>query len=141
MKRTLLEKIPSGLPSDIVELIGNSPIYDSSCSREARVYYIDKENGFYLKHSAKGTLLLEAKMTDYFHQKGLGAEVVNYISDDYDYMLSRRVVGEDCTHADYLADPKRLCDLLGERLRALHETDTDGCPVTDRMGGVYLTCN
>jgi kanamycin kinase len=134
MKRTLLEKIPQDLPHSICEFIGDSPIYDSSCSREARVYFIDKGDGFYLKRSEKGTLLLEAKMTDYFHKKGFGAEVVEYISSDLDYMLTRRVVGEDCTYADYLADPKRLSALLGERLRALHETDAEGCPVTDRMG-------
>ena len=134
MKRTLLDTVPSGLPTNITEFIGDAPIYDSSCSREARVYYIEKQDGFYLKCSPKGTLALEAKMTDYFHKKGFGAEVIEYISSDLDYMLSRRVVGEDCTYSDYLADPKRLSALLGERLRALHEVDAEGCPVTDRMG-------
>ena len=134
MKRTLLEKIPDGLPEGIAELIGGSPIYDSSCSREARVYFIDKQDGFYLKCSPKGTLSLEAKMNDYFHKKGFGAEVIDYISTDYDYMLTRRVIGEDCTHRDYLSEPERLCDLLGERLRALHEVDAKDCPVQDRMG-------
>ena len=32
----------------------------------------------------------------------------------------------------YLSDPKRLCDTIAERLRALHETDCSDCPVTDR---------
>lgn len=134
MKRTLLTKAPSGLPIGIAELISNAPIYDSSCSRDARVLFIDKGEGLYLKISAKSTLSLEAEMNDYFHKKGFGAEVVEYISSDIDYMLTRRVAGEDCTYSDYLADPKRLSALLGERLRALHETDAEGCPVTDRMG-------
>ena len=133
MKRTLLEDIPSWIPEDIREFIGASPIYDSSCSHEARVLFIDKEEGFFLKSSAKDSLAIEAKMTDYFYKKGLSAEVISYISDDADYMLTRKVKGEDCTHKDYLEDPKRLCDLLAERLRLLHETDCADCPVPDRM--------
>ena len=53
---------------------------------------------------------------------------------EFDYFLTRAVKGEDCTHASYLAEPERLAELLGERLRALHELDTVGCPVTDRVG-------
>lgn len=133
MKRRLLQSTPEWMPEDIRRFIGNSPIYDSSCSPEARVLFIDKEEGFFLKRSAKDTLALEAKMTEYFYSKALSAEVISYISSDADYLLTRRVVGEDCTHSDYLADPKRLCDLLAEKMRALHETDFAGCPVTDRM--------
>ena len=137
MKRTLLKSTPEGLPESLRGFIGSSPVYDSSCSPEARVLFIDKDDGFFLKKAEKDSLLLEAKMTEYFYSKGLGAEVISYVSDDADYLLTRRIVGEDCTHSDYLADPKRLCDLLAERLRALHETDFAGCPVTDRMGA-YL---
>ena len=135
MKRTLLEDIPKWIPEDIRGFIGASPIYDSSCSPEARVLFIDKDEGFYLKRSAKDTLAIEAKMTDYFYKKGLSAEVISYISDDADYMLTRKVKGEDCTHKDYLEEPKRLCDLLAERLRLLHETACADCPVIDRMSG------
>lgn len=71
-------------------------------------------------------------MTRFFHEKGLGAEVLCYLSRERDWMLTRRVAGEDCTHADYLADPKRLCDLTATLLRALHETTFDGCPVPHR---------
>lgn len=137
MKRTLLHTPPEGLPQNILDFIGSSSIYDSSCSREARVYFIDRDGGFYLKKSPKSTLSLEAKMTEYFHSKGLGTEVISYISDDCDYMLTRRIAGEDCTHKCYLDDPCRLCDTLATRLRMLHETDFTDCPVTDRMGA-YL---
>ncbi len=95
MKRTLLEDIPNWIPEDIRGFIGASPIYDSSCSREARVLFIDKDEGFFLKRSAKDTLAIEAKMTDYFYKKGLSAEVISYVSDDADYMLTRKVKGED----------------------------------------------
>lgn len=38
-----------------------------------------------------------------------------------DWLVTRAVIGEDCTTARYLADPERLCDLLAVRLRTLHE--------------------
>ncbi len=115
-------------------MIGNAPIFDSSCSPEARVYFIDRDGGFYVKRAAEHTLRREAEMTAYFHGKGLSAEVLDYRTEGgFDWLVTARVAGEDCTHADYLADPKRLCDLLAERLRALHETDFSGCPVQDRM--------
>ncbi len=56
---------------DFVFLSGAS-IYDSSCSPEARVYFIDKGNGYYLKCSDSGELEKEAEMAEYFYSKGLG---------------------------------------------------------------------
>jgi kanamycin kinase len=98
------------------------------------VYFIDRDNGYYLKRAAVGTLEREAIMTEYFHKKGLGARVLDYVSaDGYDWLLTERVAGEDCTHADYISDPERLCDTIAELLRTLHDSDTAGCPVPDRM--------
>lgn len=134
MKRQLLSRIPDGIPQELVEMIGYAPIFDSSCSPEARVYFIDRDGGFYIKRAAAGTLRREAEMTAYFHTKGLSAEVLDYRTEEnFDWLVTSRVAGEDCTHADYLADPKRLCDLLAERLRMLHETDFTDCPVQNRM--------
>ena len=74
-------------------------------------------------------------MTAYFHRKGLGAEVLEYASEaDADWLLTARVKGEDCTHATYLSEPRRLAELLGTQLRQLHEMDASDCPVQDRMG-------
>jgi kanamycin kinase len=75
-------------------------------------------------------------MTRYFHEKGLAAEVLAYESSEYDWLLTRRIPGEDCIHAMYLADPKRLCDTTAELLRRLHEESTAGCPVN--RTGEYL---
>lgn len=97
------------------------------------MYYIEKDGGYYLKTAAKGSLGREAEITRYFGEKGLAAEVLEYLSEDRDWLLTARVPGEDCTNAMYLADPKRLCDLLASVLRELHETDHAGCPVPDRM--------
>ena len=135
MKRTLLTSPPPDLfPKELFSFISGADIYDSSCSNEARVYFLDKGDGYYLKSSPLGTLEREAKMTDYFHTKGLGAEIISYISDNEtgkDWLLSARVRGEDCVHSDYLADPARLCVMTAELLRSLHETSFEDCPVPD----------
>ncbi len=78
-------------------------------------------------------------MTRYFHGKGLAAEVLEYVSEERDWLLTARVAGEDCTHADYLAQPERLCDLLAGKLRELHETDFSDCPVSDRTAEYLRT--
>jgi kanamycin kinase len=77
-------------------------------------------------------------MTSYFGRKGLGAEVLLYTSDGAaDYLLTSRVRGEDCTDRRYLDEPRRLAALLGEGLRALHETDCSDCPIGDHTS-LYL---
>ena len=133
MKRILINKDTVSVPESLDWLKG-FPIYDSSCSPEARVYFIDTDEGFFLKIAARGTLLREAQMTEYFNKKGFGAEVISYISDKKDYLLTKRVKGEDCTLDTYLADPCRLADIMGKRLRLLHEMDASDCPVQDRIG-------
>lgn len=133
MKRILIDKIPIALPEEIEGLCRGARIFDSSCSPEARVYFIDKDDGYYLKCAAAGSLSRERVMGEYFHKKGLGAEVLCYRSGERDLLLTARVAGEDCTHEKYISEPKRLSALLGERLRALHEVDFSDCPVKDRV--------
>ena len=134
MKRTLIDSLPAGIPQIAKDLACGAKIYDSSCSPEARVYFIERDGGYYLKRAALGTLEREATMTEYFHKKGLGAHVVDYATyGEYDWLLTERVPGEDCTHDTYKSDPERLCDLLARELRKLHEIDASDCPVQDRM--------
>ena len=78
MKRTPITLQPKQFPEEFHPLISGADVYDSSCSREARVYFIDKQDGFYLKCAPAGTLEKEAAVTGFFHQKGLGAEVLAY---------------------------------------------------------------
>lgn len=140
MKRTKIQIEPSDYPRALSALLTDAAVYDSSCSPEARVIYIEKENGYYLKSAAEGTLRREAEMTRYFHGKGLSGEVLYYGSEGgRDYLLTSRVRGEDCCDKQYLDDPRRLSALLGERLRALHETEYRDCPVRDRMSGYLAT--
>lgn len=133
MKRILINKDTLTLPHSL-DYLKRYDIYDSSCSPEARVYFIDTDEGLFLKSAAVGSLLREAQMTEYFNVKGLGARVESYISDKNDWLLTKRVKGEDCTLDNYLADPLRLADIMGKRLRMLHETSAEDCPVKDRVG-------
>ncbi|MBR2474652.1 MAG: aminoglycoside 3'-phosphotransferase [Clostridia bacterium] len=132
MRRVRLFEPLFELPDAISPYLRNATLYDSSCSPEARVVFIDKDCGFYLKTAKKGSLKSEAEMTDYFHKKSLSAEVVEYISNESDYLLTSRIKGEDCTNPMYIDDPKRLCDTLAMLLRELHETSYDCCPVMNR---------
>ena len=131
MKKTLITQMPEDLPKEIKNFISDAPIYDSSSSPEARVYFVDKDEGYYLKRANLGKLAKEAKMTQYFYSKGLSAEVLDYTANDYDWLLTRAVKGEDCVYSEYLANPKRLCDTIACELRRLHETDSADCPVME----------
>ncbi len=139
MKRTPITLDFSIFPAEIRPLLTGADIYDSSCSPEARVYFVDRDGGLYLKSAAAGTLRAEAEKTRFFHAKGLGAEVLSYLTEgERDFLLTRAVRGEDCTHADYLSDPARLATLLGETLRTLHDLPAEGCPAPDYLNR-YLT--
>lgn len=131
MKRTLITVELSHFPECFHRLLSSSAVFDSSCSPEATVWYIDK--GFYLKAAPKGALKRETEMTRFLHSKDLAPEVIHYEEAERDWLLTLRVPGEDCTHAQYLEDPMRLSALLGERLRQLHELDGANCPVPDKI--------
>lgn len=139
MNRTRTEVDINSYPDAFKSLLLNADVFDSSCSPEARVIFIDKDSGYYLKSAAKGTLKREADMTSFFNSKGLGAKVLEYLNGEMDWLLTERVLGEDCTHSQYIDDPKRLCDLTATLLRQLHETDHSGCPVPDRTGEYLAT--
>ena len=132
MLRTPVNLDLTQFPTPFHELLEGADVYDSSCSKAARVYFIDKDCGFYLKTSKAGSLEKEAELTRFFYEKGLSAEVLHYETNQQDWLLTRRIPGEDCIHAQYMYDPKRLSALMGNLLRSLHETDFSGCPVPDR---------
>ena len=132
MKRIPITPDPSLFPEEYRSLLSGCSVYDSSCSKEARVYYIESDSGLFLKTAASGTLSTEARMNRYFHSKGFGPEVLSYQTGCADWLLTRAVPGEDCTHAQYISDPKRLCDTTAERLRMLHDTQAEDCPVVNR---------
>lgn len=139
MKRTLIKPDLTQFPAEFHPMLTKYLVFDSSCSQAARVYFLDGDGGFYLKTAPAGTLKNEADMTRYFHSKGLGTEVLMFLPGERDWLLTRRIPGEDCLFPKYLEDPKRLCDTTATLLRRLHETDFTGCPVTNRCDAYRAT--
>jgi len=116
------------VPGELRPVLEGAKVSDSSCSEEARVWFVDRDGGYFLKCAAAGTLAREAEMTRYYHGKGLSAEVLRYIAGERDWLLTRKLPGEDCTARRHLDQPERLCDILAERLALLHSLDYSGCP-------------
>lgn len=139
MRRTPITVDTAQFPAEVRPLLTGAAVYDSSCSPEARVWFVDKDGGYYLKTAPAGTLDKEAAMGRFFHKKALGPAVLLYVRDARDWLLTERAPGEDCTHAQYLAEPERLCDTTAALLRRLHETDTADCPVPQRTADYLAT--
>ncbi len=137
MNRKLIIPDLNSIPQKFHQLFEYAKIYDSSCSPEARVFFIDKDCGYYLKSAPKGTLKNEVLLTNYFRSKGLATNVLEYLSLEKDWMLSEKVSGEDCTHKIYINEPEKLCDTIATLLRELHETDFSDCPIQNRIS-TYL---
>ncbi len=137
MKRKIVSAAPEQFPQALEQLIRTHRVYDSSCSQEARVWYLEGREPMFLKAAPAGTLKTEADMTRYFYEKGLGTAVLDYISADRDWLLTAALPGEDCTHAMYLEDPRRLSETTALLLRQLHEQSCENCPVTDHTSA-YL---
>ncbi len=114
-------------PEELRAWLSGADVYDSSCSRAARVIFIDRDGGYFLKSAERGALKREAELTEFFNRKGLGVRVLGYFSCERDLMLTESAAGEDCTH--YTDRPEFLCDLTAELLRELHSTDASDCPV------------
>ena len=138
MKCTPIQPDLSQFPAEFHSLL-TSPVFDSSCSPEARVCYIHKDQGYFLKSAPAGSLRKEAAMDRFFCEKGMGPQVLSYFTTDRDWLLTLRVAGEDCLHAQYLSDPQRLCDTTALLLRQLHETPIEGCPVPNRTADYIAT--
>lgn len=139
MERRMIKPDLEQIPEAFHPLLKNTTVFDSSCSSAARVLFIDKDKGYYLKSAPGGSLKKEADMTCYFHSKALAPEVLAYESARQDWLLTRQAPGEDCTHGQYLAEPRRLCDTLAEHLRMLHELSSSGCPVENRTESYFAT--
>lgn len=138
MKKTPFTPDPSEYPSVLRPFFVGADVYDSSCSDAAKVIFIDRGDGLYLKRAESGSLEKEVALTRYFHEKGLAPEVVAYVSEGgADFLLTAAARGEDCTNEEYLSDPVRLVDVLAEAMRTLHETDAPSCPVPDRMADYF----
>lgn len=124
-------------PDAVRPLLSGAKLYDSSCSPTARVIFIAKDRGYFLKCAPAGTLKREARMTQYFYEKSLSANVLQYISCEQDWLLTEKIHGDDCTAAKYLDHPKKLCEVLAELLVQLHSLPYADCPVPNHTA-LYL---
>ena len=141
MERRQVNLDKNEFPGFVRPLLEGTLVYDSSCSPGARVWFLARDGGYYLKCAPKGALRREAVLTRFFHEKGMAARVLAYESLERDWLLTERILGEDCIWPVYLDVPKRLCDTTAELLRRLHEQDTSGCPISNRTAEYLETAN
>lgn len=118
MRKEKIEMDLSAFPPALHPLLRSGTFYDSSCHSTARVLYCD--TGYYIKMDENGELAREAELTRHFHSLGLGVEVMAYLSEDRDYLVTRSARGQDLTH--WQDDPERLCRIYAQALRRLHDT-------------------
>lgn len=126
-------------PKEFECILQNSKIYDSSCSKQANVIFIDKNNGYFLKKSKKNSLQKEVLMTKYFNSLNLTCNVLSYVTQDYDYMLTEKISGNDCIYYKYLQNPKKLCDTIAEQLVFLHSINPKDCPIKNHTENYLKT--
>ncbi|HIY58533.1 MAG TPA: aminoglycoside 3'-phosphotransferase [Candidatus Tetragenococcus pullicola] len=130
MKRVPIDNNRKDYPIELISYLEGAKLYDSSSSPEAKVQFIDKEEGYFLKIASAKSLKREVTLTNYFYKKGVGPKVLAFFKkEETGYMITQRVQGNDCTTATYLSEPERLCGLLAESLRFLHSLDSSNCPV------------
>lgn len=129
MKKYEIEVDLNDFPAEMHEYLTAGKIYDSSCSPEAKTLYCDA--GYYIKIAPKGALAMEARMTKLFWYLGLGVEVMESISADRDYLVTRSAHGEDLTH--FTNDPQMLCRVMADGLRDLHSRSIGDAPVSAKL--------
>lgn len=137
MKRKPVFTDPGQFPDSLRPLVETHRLYDSSCSQDARVWFLEGRDNLFLKTGPAGSLKQESVVTRFYHGIKLGPEVLGYFSGERDWLLTTALPGEDCTFHEYQADPRRLCDTTASLLRQLHDTPHEGCPVPDHRKG-YL---
>ena len=58
MQKTPLRRLPEDLPDQFRPLVQAAAVYNSSCSPQALVLYLDRDGGYYLKCAEQGRLEL-----------------------------------------------------------------------------------
>lgn len=126
----------SKFPQEFHSILNGSQIFDSSCSSQAKVYFVDNSCGYFIKTAKKGVLEREALMTRFFNRFGFSAKPIAYVSNEQDYLVTEKITGDDCITDKYLRQPQRLCDKIAESLIILHSLDILDCPISHT--GIYL---
>lgn len=129
MQHTRIHPQPELVPQEFRSLISENPIFDSSSSPLATVWFIDSGKGYFLKSSQQHALQHEAVMTKYCAEYGFSAQVLEYISDERDWLLTEKIPGDDCVAEQYLSEPERLAETMGMILAQLHQFRFENCPI------------
>ena len=129
MKKTEINMDLNNFPLRLHPYLKAGKVYDSSCSPNARTLYCDA--GSYIKIAPRGELAREGEMGRLFHSLGLGVEVLEYLTDDRDYLVTRSARGEDLTHC--LEEPEHICRILAQALRTLHGMTMEGVPESRKL--------
>lgn len=125
------------LPRQIADFIADAPLIDTSGHSGDKTYFIDRAPGAYLKIGPKGKFGVAAMLQHYWGNKGLSADVIAYLSEDRDYLITSVVPGRDGIYAAHLAQPERLSRVFGESLRHLHSLPFADCP-TDLLSALLI---
>lgn len=120
-------------PSALQPYLQGSQLLDCSCCSEATTFFVDR--GYYLKIAPKGSLAQEARFTQWFYAKGLSVKVVLYLSEDKDYLLTKKAEGEVLTNC--LDQPKELCRALATGLHQLQSLSVKDFPSSNKLD-VYI---
>lgn len=108
------------LPTEIKKFIGEFKIKKYSASKNAETFYIEKEGGYFLKIADQNLLQKEAKKTKILYKYGLSAKPEIYVSNQKDYLITRKIVGESGISKTYLQDPTKLVKIYATTLRKFH---------------------
>ena len=103
---------PLDFPEQLRTYIEEANLSDSSSHSGARVLYLD--SGYYLKIDQKGRLEREASIASWFEQEGIGTPVIDYVSADKDYLLTKEAIGHDALA--FLDQPEKICRTMAEAL-------------------------
>lgn len=128
MQKTEIKINLNDFPKELHSIFKGAKVYDSSSHPTMTVLY--SELGYYIKIAEKDALKKEAELAKLFEEKGMGVEVVSYISADRDYMVTREAKGEDALAPHHLGNPEKLCEVLAEAMKYLHSRPVEDVPVS-----------
>ena len=120
---------PLDFPEQLRTYIEGATLSDSSSHSGATVLYLD--SGYYLKIDQKRRLEREAAIARWFETKGLGTPVIDYLSTDKDYLLTKEAPGKDALA--FLDQPETICRTMAHALKKLHNLHPHNFPSENHL--------
>ena len=120
---------PLDFPEQLRTYIEGATLSDSSSHSGARVLYLD--SGYYLKIDQKGKLEREASIASWFEQEGIGTPVIDYLSTNKDYLLTKEAIGHNAL--TFLDQPEIICRTMAQALKKLHSLNPQNFPSKNHL--------